>query len=160
MGNIFSGSEIVEIGIQIEKNGRDFYQTLIGKIKSLKAKEVFEFLVKEEEKHIKVFQGILDSLDKYDPPESFPGEYFAYMKALANEYIFTQKDTGKLIAQKVSSDKQALDMGIGFEKDSIIFYGGMKKTVPEYDLKVLDSLIDQEQQHLRMLSELREEVGK
>ncbi len=29
MGNIFAGSEIVELGIQIEKNGRDFYNTLI-----------------------------------------------------------------------------------------------------------------------------------
>lgn len=32
MGNIFAGSEIVEMGIQIEKNGRDFY----NKIKRLK----------------------------------------------------------------------------------------------------------------------------
>ncbi len=33
MGNIFAGSEIVELGIQIEKNGRDFYNTLAKKIK-------------------------------------------------------------------------------------------------------------------------------
>ena len=30
MGNIFAGSEIVELGVQIEKNGRDFYQALVS----------------------------------------------------------------------------------------------------------------------------------
>ncbi|MDD2751845.1 MAG: ferritin family protein [Candidatus Omnitrophica bacterium] len=155
MGNIFSGSEIVEIGIQIEKNGRDFYETLLQKGSNPKTKEVFGFLAKEEEKHIKVFQGMLDSLDKNDPPESYPGEYFAYMNALASEYIFTKQNMGKQLAQKTSSDKEALDLGIGFEKDSIVFYEGMKKSVPEYDLKVMDGLINQEQQHLRMLVELK-----
>ena len=37
MGNIFAGSEIVELGIQIEKNGRDFYNTLVSQSKSQKA---------------------------------------------------------------------------------------------------------------------------
>lgn len=160
MGNIFAGSEIVEIGIEIEKNGRDFYNTLVRQSKDIKAKENFEFLAKEEEKHIKVFQGILDSLEKYQPAESYPGEYFAYMNALAGEYVFTQKDKGKQLAEKTSGDKEAIDLGIGFEKDSIIFYEGMKKCVPEFDLKVLDSLINQEQQHLRMLAELKNSLTK
>ncbi len=158
MGNIFAGSEIVEIGIEIEKNGRDFYNTLVAQSKNIKAKESFELLAKEEEKHIKVFQGILDSLEKYQPAESYPGEYFAYMNALAGEYVFTQKDKGKQLAQKTSGDKEAIDLGIGFEKDSIIFYEGMKKCVPEFDLKVLDNLINQEQQHLRMLAELKDSL--
>jgi len=44
MGNIFAGSEIVEIGIQIEKNGRDFYNTLDKQSKNEKAKEIYRFL--------------------------------------------------------------------------------------------------------------------
>lgn len=155
MGNIFAGSEIVEIGIQIEKNGYDFYTTLIDKVKSPKAAEVFKFLAGEEEKHIAVFAGILDSVQKYEPAESYPGEYFAYMSALASEYVFTQKDKGKDIAKKIKSDNEAIDLGIGFEKDSIIFYEGMKKVVPEYDIKVVDKLIEQEQHHLKMLTDLK-----
>ena len=30
MGNVFAGSEIVELGIQIEKNGKDFYNILVN----------------------------------------------------------------------------------------------------------------------------------
>lgn len=158
MVNIFAGSEIVELGIQIEKNGRDFYNALVEQLKNQKAKETFKYLAGEEEKHIAVFQNILDSVHKYEPPESYPGEYFAYMNALARDYVFTQKDKGREIAKNVKGDKEAISLGIGFEKDSIIFYVGMKKVVPEYDHKIVDRLITQEQDHLRQLSELKESL--
>lgn len=158
MVNIFAGSEIVELGIQIEKNGRDFYNALVEQFKNQKAKETFKYLAGEEEKHIAVFQNILDSVHKYEPPESYPGEYFAYMNALARDYVFTQKDKGREIAKNVKGDKEAISLGIGFEKDSIIFYVGMKKVVPEYDHKIVDKLITQEQDHLRQMSELKENL--
>lgn len=158
MGNIFAGSEIVEIGIQIEKNGRDFYNTLEKKSKNQKASEIFKYLAGEEEKHIVVFQKILDSLGKNEPPELYPDEYFAYMNALASEHVFTKEDKGEEIAKTIKSDMEAVNMGIGFEKDSIIFYEGMKKVVPEYDLKLVDELIMQEQDHLSILSDLKESL--
>jgi len=156
--NIFAGSEIVELGIQIEKNGRDFYNAVIEQAKNQKAKETFKYLAGEEEKHITVFQKILDSVHKYEPPETYPGEYFAYMNALARDYVFTRKDKGREMAKNIKGDKEAISLGIGFEKDSIIFYVGMKKVVPEYDHKIVDKLIAQEQDHLRQLSELKESL--
>lgn len=159
MGNIFAGSEIVEIGIQIEKNGRDFYDTLGQKSNIPEAGKVFKYLAGEEEKHIHIFQKILGTLEGYVPPESYPGEYASYMQALASEYIFTQKNKGEEIAKAIKSDKEAIDMGIGFEKDSIIFYEGMKKSVPDFDLKAVDELIVQEQGHLRQLVELKRKIS-
>jgi len=158
MGNILAGSEIVELGVQIEKNGRDFYSTVADKSKNQKAKETFGYLANQEEQHIAVFQKILDSVNKYEPPESYPGEYFAYMSALASEHIFTQKDKGSQIAKTATSDKQAIELGIGFEKDSIIFYEGMMKVVPEYDHKVIAELIKQEQNHLMQLSDIKKSL--
>ena len=49
-------------------------------------------------------------------------------------------------------------MGIGFEKDSIIFYEGIKKAVPEFDVKIIDALIIQEQDHLKKLSDLKKQL--
>lgn len=158
MGNIFAGSELVQLGIQIEKNGRDFYHALTKFSQAVKAKEIFKYLSGEEEKHIVIFQRLLDSVEKYQPAQIYPEEYFAYMNALASEHIFTQKDKGKEIAASVKSDKEAVDMGIGFEKDSIIFYEGMKKVVPGYDLKVVEELILQEQSHLRQLTDLKKTI--
>lgn len=155
MGNIFAGSELVELGIQIEKNGRDFYNTLNAQSKNQKAKDIFKYLAGEEEKHIKVFQKILEGIEKYEPPEIYASEYIAYMNALASEYVFTQKDKGSSIAKNIKTDREAVEMGIGFEKDSIIFYEGMKKAVPEYDQGIVDELITQEQNHLRQLVDLK-----
>lgn len=155
MGNLFAGSEIVELGIQIEKNGRDFYNAVAGRSKNNKARDIFTYLAAEETKHIAIFKKILDSVNKYEPPEAYPGEYFAYMNALASQQVFTQKDKGAQAAKNVTSDKQAVELAIGFEKDSIIFYEGIRKMVPEYDYKVVDELITQEQNHLKQLSELK-----
>ena len=158
MGNIFSASEIVELGIQIEKNGRDFYNALCRQTKNIPAVELFKFLAGEEEKHIKVFQGLLEKTEKYEPPEIYADEYLAYMNALAGDYVFTQKNKGEEIAKGIKTDKEAVEVGTGFEKDSIIFYEGMKKAVPEYSFAVVEELIRQEQSHLRQLTDLKEKI--
>ncbi|MGA2774871.1 MAG: ferritin family protein [Candidatus Omnitrophota bacterium] len=155
MVNIFSGSEIVGIGIQIEKNGRDFYRALDEQSKHKKAKEVFRYLAGEEKKHIKVFEQILSTVENYEPVESYPGEYLSYMKTLAGEYVFTQAGKGSEVAKKIKSEKEAIEKGIGFEKDSIIFYEGMKKVVMGGNVALVDQLIAQEQLHLQKLIELK-----
>lgn len=155
MGNLFAGSEVVEIGVQIEINGKDFYNTLAGKTKNEKAREIFNFLAGEEEKHIATFERIRDSVERYKPPEAYPGEYFSYMNALASEHVFTQKNKGVEAANRTKGDKDAIELGIKFEKDSIIFYEGMKKVVPEKDLLLIDALIDQEKNHLMRLNAIK-----
>ncbi len=160
MADIFAGSEIVEIGIQIEKNGRDFYREVAGCSGSENSKKVFNFLMEAEEQHIETFSKLLSSVKKYDPPEAYPGEYFSYMKALADDHIFTKPDTGCDIGKKVSSDIEAIDMGIGFEKDSIKFYEGMKKVVPEKEHGMIDALIEEERKHLKELAGLKQLLKK
>jgi multimeric flavodoxin WrbA len=155
MGNIFSAGEIVEMGIEIEKNGRDFYNAVTALSNTPAIKEVFKYLAGEEEKHIKVFENILSEIKKYEPSEAYPGEYFAYLKALSEEHVFTKKRKGLDIAKKVKNDKEAIELGIGFEKDSILFYYEMKKVVLEGEHKAIGALIEQEQEHLRKLSELK-----
>ncbi len=155
MGNIFSGSEIVGIGIQIEKNGRDFYNTLIGQSNNQKVREIFRFLAGEEEKHIKVFQGILDQTQKFEPQGLDADDYFAYMSALAGEHVFTEKEKGEKIAKDIKSDKEAIDKAIRFEEDSIVFYSGMKKIVPEFDVKIIEALVMQEESHLKQLLDMK-----
>lgn len=155
MAGIFSGSEIAQLGIQIEKNGRDFYNAMARKVKNPSASEILKFLSGEEERHISVFQKILDSVEKYEPAEVYPGEYFAYMNALAGEYVFTQENKGEEAAGAIASDKEAVETGIRAEKDSIIFYEGMKRVIPKKDLGIINELISQEQGHLRQLIELK-----
>ena len=155
MGNIFAGSEVVELGIQIEKNGRDFYNTLAKQSNILEIKEVFKFLAGEEEKHIKVFRGILDSTRKFEPQGLDAEEYYAYMAALASEHIFTQENKGEGAAKDVKTDREAIEKAIRFEEDSIVFYAGIKKIVAGYDEKIIEALITQEEGHLKQLLDMK-----
>ena len=160
MGNIFSGSEIVEIAIQIEKNGKDFYREVSNCSQNENSKKVFDYLMEAEDEHIEAFTKLLSSVQNYEPAEAYPGEYFSYMKALADDHIFTKPGTGCDIGKKVSSDTEAIDMGIGFEEASIKFYEEMKKAVPEKDHAMLDALIKTEKKHLNELGELKQLLQK
>ena len=155
MGNLFSASDIVEIAVQIEKNGKDFYDGVAKTTKSPKTKETFEFLRGEEEEHIKRFEGLLSQVKKYEPSEAYPGEYFAYLKALSEGYVFTKKNKGAELAKNIKDEKEALKKGIGFEKDSILFYHEMKKFVLGGEQRIVDELIEEEQGHLRKLTEIK-----
>lgn len=158
MANVFSGSEIVGFGIEIEKNGRDFYNALADRAKEAKAKDVFKLLEREEEGHIAVFRKILESVKEYEPPETYAGEYSAYMTMLAGEYVFTLPDKGKYAAKKIKNDKEAVDLGIKFEKESIVFYEGMKKAVPEDQAVIVEKLVEQENTHLFKLLKLKNRI--
>ena len=155
MGNIFSASEVVEMGIQIEKNGLDFYNVAKGMAKENKVKELFKYLASQEEEHIKTFEGILSEVKKYEPFEAYPGEYFAYIKTLSEEYVFTKLKAGLKAAKDIKNDKEAVNLAIGFEKDSILFYYAMKNVVLEGEHNTIGRLIEQEQEHLKKLSELK-----
>lgn len=155
MGERFSASEIVQIGVQIEKNGKDFYVAITESSQRDKVKEVFRFLAKEEEKHIKIFSDILSGFENYEPSEVYTDEYFAYLKALSDTYLFTKENKGKEIARKINDDIQAIDLGIGFEKESILLYLEMKNLVWEEGKAIIDRLIEEERGHLRKLMEIK-----
>ncbi|MFH1248363.1 MAG: ferritin family protein [Candidatus Omnitrophota bacterium] len=158
MGNIFTASEVVELGIQIEKNGRDFYNLVKEKSNSPKAREKFEYLAKQEEAHIQVFKRLLEQTQKYEPAESYPGEYLNYLNAVADEHVFTKEHKGEEVARGIKSDKEAIELAIGFEKDSIILFGVMKGVVSIDEHKIIDQLIKQEQSHLVQLVEIKKNI--
>lgn len=158
MANLFRASEIVELGIQIEQNGREFYLAAAKASKDPQARQIFDFLAGEELRHEKVFQTMLKTVEKYKPEEAYSEDYYAYLKALSEEHVFTRKDEGKLAAERVQSDMQAIDMAITFEKDSILLFHEMKQLVSEQENNTVDKLIQQEQEHLLKLKQLKNEL--
>lgn len=50
MAIFFSGSELLDIALGIERNGLAFYQSLANKTKNQEAKVIYDYLVGEEKK--------------------------------------------------------------------------------------------------------------
>ncbi|MFC1570271.1 ferritin family protein [Candidatus Omnitrophota bacterium] len=160
MGETFSACEVVELGIQVEENGKDFYLALSDKADDPKVVEVFKYLADAEEKHIAAFRTIFDSTCKYEPEGVYPDEYFSYMNSLASQYVFTQQGKGEEVAREVKSYLEGIDLGIKFEEESIAFYEGMKRIIPPESVDVIDKLIAEERKHLDILIELKEGARK
>src|SRR3989339_724070 len=158
MGVKFSGSDIVEMGIQIEKNGKEYYDEVLKCSKSDKAKAMFKFLAQEEVNHVGYFKKLLLSLEREEIAESYPGEYHEYMHHLSGLHVFTVKGKGLEVACKIKSDKEALETAVNFEKDSILFYYELKNFISVKDGKVLDEIIKEEQGHLSKLTVLLKEI--
>ena len=160
MSILFSGSELLEVALGVENNGAAFYKALAGKTKNKDAKAIYDYLAGEEKKHLNTFQSMLDSVGKYQPPESYPGEYMLYLKSLVDNTVFTDLAAAQQKAEKTSSEIDALDIGMQAEKDSILFYAEMQNFVGRADRKVVNKIIDEEKSHLRRLSELKQVVQR
>ena len=159
MGVLFSGSELINIAIGIEKNGLAFYQSLVKAEKDVMARGAYKYLADMEEKHLKTFQSMLDTMGEYKPPEIYTEEYDLYLKALVDSAVFTDDKVAREMAEKVTSSAEAMQIALGAEKDSILFYSEMRNLVPERDRKVVDRIIEEEKSHLRQLSDLKRKLA-
>ena len=160
MSQTFKGNEIINLAIEIEKNGYMLYKSVAGKAKSVKVRKVFLWLAAEENKHRKLFKAILEGTDWHPQPESYTGEYNDYVKAVADGNIFTKGKTVKNIIKQSPSILQALKTAIGFEKASVEFYSRMKKFVPESGQVIIRSVIEEEKQHIVRILELKNKLNK
>ncbi|MCM8783343.1 MAG: ferritin family protein [Candidatus Omnitrophica bacterium] len=155
MANIFGASEVFEFAIRIEENGETFYREVSQKIKQKELKSLFNFLADEETKHRSIFKEMLSQIENYQPPESYPGEYFAYLKAYADEHIFTKDKKGSLMAKRIKTAKEAIEFAIGIELDSILYYLEAKNLVPEYQKRAIDKIIEEERSHYLRLHRIK-----
>jgi rubrerythrin len=155
MAVFFSGSELLEIAMGIERNGMAFYQALADKTGKKDIKDIYTYLAGEEKKHLDTFQGMSDSLGQIKPPETYGDEYMLYLKSLVDNVVFSNVTEAQQKAAKVFNEIEAVDTGIQAEKDSILFYTELQNLVREMDRKVVLNIVDEEKKHLRQLSELK-----
>lgn len=160
MVNIFSPQEILKIAIRVEENGKKLYQALEAKTESEQLKHVWGYLKEQEEIHRKVFQDVLDNIGDYIVYEFSPGEYEAYLRAIAQSYVFTQQLIEKKIKELFSSDLEAVEFGVYIEKESILVYSALKEYVLTTKQNVLKKVVDEEKKHLVQLVLLKESLKK
>jgi len=155
--SLFEPSEIFQFAIRIEENGEKFYRQMAQKFEDPKVKELFSFLANEEMKHKKIYEEMVSKIEKYEPFETFPGEYFAYLRAYADKIIFTQKKFDEEIAN-IKDINAALDYAINAELDSILYYQEIKNLVSENQGKIIDKIIEEERRHFVKLSEIKKTI--
>jgi rubrerythrin len=155
----FYGNELINIAIGIERRGITFYDVMAKSTKNAAARDIFRYLVNMEQDHIKVFQNMLDEADKYEIPETYAGEYAAYLQALVDSAVFTNDMATSEMATHTENDIRAMELAISAEKDSILFYQGMKEIMPERTHPKIGKVITEEKLHLRQLTEFKKKLA-
>jgi rubrerythrin len=152
----FNADEVFRIAIEIEENGKAFYEKAQSVIKDPEVRQLFADLALEEVEHKRKFESLRTQLppDVKTPTVSDPDyEIDLYLKMMADQHVFR---SGKEMDAQLGEVKDAVDalkLALQFEKDSVIFFLGMQEATCEgkgRDLITL--LIKEEQNHVRRLS--------
>jgi len=159
MSITFSGSELINIAIGIERRGIAFYDSMARSTKNAVARDVFQYLSNMERGHIQIFQDMLGEADKYQFPAAGAEEHTAYFQALVDSAVFSEEMATSETVTRAESDVEAIELAIGAEKDSILFYYEMKEIMPQQAQPTVNKIIAEEKSHLRQLSELKKKLA-
>ena len=147
----FNADDIFEIAEQLERNGAAFYRDAAASVDDSSVKEfLLEFAAMEDE-HEKTFVNLrkeLTAAEKASTVFDPNNESALYLKALADTRVFFKKEID------ISTIEGIFTAAITAEKDSIVFYLGMKDLVPEaLGKKRMDDIIKEEMGHIKILSQ-------
>ncbi|BCS97274.1 rubrerythrin [Desulfoluna limicola] len=158
MGLGFNADEIFEMAEQIERNGAKYYREAAEAVTNEADKTFLVELAVMEDDHEVTFADLRKNLSAdekealtFDPED----EAAQYLKALADTRVFYKKDID------LSSMEGILKGAITAEKDSIVFYLGMKDLVGGARGKDrIDAIIKEEMKHIKLLSSRLLAAGK
>jgi rubrerythrin len=146
----FSADDVFEMAERMERNGVAFYRSAAEKAGDAEVERMLLKLAAMEEEHEKIFTKMRARLTEeskektvFDPED----EAVLYLRALADTRVFFKKEID------VASMTEVLKSAIVAEKDSIVFYLGMKDAVPDKMGKEnIEGIIKEEMGHIKVLS--------
>jgi rubrerythrin len=152
----FSADEIFEMAEQIERNAASFYRQAAQSTDDADLRTKLQGLAAMELEHEKVLVDMRSGLSGGEREKTMPdpwGESILYLRGIAGTRVFdVKRDPAKWLTGK-ESKAEILKAAIGQEKESIVFYLGMKDLVPENLGKgKIDAIIKEEMKHIAALS--------
>jgi rubrerythrin len=152
----FNAGEIFKIAIEIEENGKKFYEESLKKIDVPGVKKLFLELIAQEQDHKKRFESLYAQLPSQSTASTVwdpDNELDQYIKMMADQHIFLSgPDVSARIAE-IKGVEDALRLAINFEKDSVIFFLSMEDAAAgKKDQELIETLVKEEREHLRRLT--------
>ena len=152
MTTLLTLDEIFAMAVRIESNGVVFYRAAAAKANKADADYLMKLAAMEDE-HKRIFGDMrkrLASRKAAEPPRPDGG---LYMAAIADGCRFegSAAAAGQLTGKETMAD--VLRLAIHLEKESVLFYLGIRDVVPAADDKAkVDQIIEQEKSHIATLA--------
>jgi len=160
MGFGFNANEILLMAERIERNGARFYRRAAEVCGTdAESRRILLDLAEMEDKHEQSFAEIREALaDAESRPPTFDpeGDTAAYLAAMADAHVFGPDfDPAEIACDK--SPEELLRMAIQLEKESIVFYLGLRDLVPPASgADRVEEILQEEKTHV---ATLRDRIG-
>ncbi len=152
----YSLPEVMQMAVETERSGKQFYETVAAETADKQLKELFLFLAGEEDRHIEAFQQLARELK--ERPEDLPynwEEAALYLDAITHSRYFLGKGKALDLARNSKTAAEALDHAIGFEKETLLFYTEVLAMVSERNRPVVQRLVAEEKSHVVKLTQMK-----
>ncbi len=152
----FSLNEVVELAVQIERNGYAFYnEALKRKDLTPDAHALLTELRDQELNHEKIFSHLRDEQDMTILEQSPDWELVGYyMKAMVDSRIYNSPEAA---IRHVNAAKGFIDIllyAIAFEKDTLLFFYTIYDNITiDKSRKIIHEIINEEISHVVRLTE-------
>jgi len=154
----FPAQEVLQMAVRIEENGAAFYEKAARLVRDPAAEKLLLALANAEREHRAYFRFLLDDMNALEREMPFSpedGDNAAYLASLADAQVFPAQDPAGLLTGS-ETPVRIIEMALGAEKDSIVFYLSMKEAVPSpKGRERLDTIIREELSHIRTLEKAR-----
>ena len=150
---IFQATDIIEMALELEKSGEIFYGAVAKKAASAEVQALFEDLAEQEKHHYAAFEKMSGTVwDQSQATGEEWDQYLMYLQATIQSAFFQGSDKALVLAEQVSDDKEALQMAVDFEKETMLFFYDLRDKVSEADKPVVEGIIAEEKNHMRRLA--------
>ncbi len=152
----FNAFEVFEIAEQIEQNGTNFYIRAAELFDDFKIREMFLRLAEWERQHEITFNRMKEQLSEKDRQENYSNadDLLPDPRVMAGLAVFgIRSDPAKELHGR-QSRTDILRRAVEKEKDSIVFYHGLKEFISaEADKEKINDIIKEEMRHIVILDQ-------
>jgi len=162
MSMFYSVDEVMAMAVRIEQNGAAFYSRAAEVVHQPPTRAVLERLAEWERGHASLFSRIRarlaarsrDGAD-FDPH----GEAELYLRHLADEHVFDPDSDPLSLLTGQETAEEVIGLALRFERDSILFFVGVKEAMPDPDEAAeIEALIQEEFGHVAYLYRERQRL--
>jgi len=133
MAYYFNANEMFEMAIRIEENGARFYRKAAGFQSDSSNRQMLEKLAIMEDHHQTVFKEMRKGLSEADKTATVfdpQNEASQYLSVMADAHGGEGSPAAADSLSGKESIAEIVDIAIGLEKESILFYIGLKDMIP------------------------------
>ncbi len=157
MAASFSAYEVFEMAVQIERNGQRFYREAAKKSRDGRLRDLLLKLAQMEADHERTFAKMQGKLSGEAAPEILfdpNDEVGLYLRAAADTQVFNVYRMQPRAVAEMADSREVLQAAIQLEKDSVVYYLGIRDAVPErLGRSDVETIIREEMSHIRLLSD-------